>query len=468
MIPGNAQCPDPMMTRSDFSPHARSKHAAAWALSAGIACSAAVVALQSWSHDQAAVVLVALAHATALPWLLGARASARHLGLYALAISVPLCLEAGLERSVPALLTAFGSSLLGVCLYGVARKADDVLAAMTSLGRLRDDLKEGLRRAEDELLRLRVEARTRSEQRRELETMVESMAGELGVLKRKADSLSLVLQRVMPYEQETGLLTAAKFESVLRREWARMQRQEQPVGLVLLSLDHFDRYYETTGRVAAEAALRRIAELLRRAGQRPGDVAARLAPDKFALLFPEADHRHGDRVATKLCTRIRQLGLANADSPSGLLTMSCGVASMIPHGHSAAADLQQRADAALYEARFQGGDRCVRFRTMPSLRLDRWNIDQEGLLTADGLVRKLALLGYRGQPRTLQPGETVRERRLPADTVEAVVDGQVKISLDGESRVLRAGDCLFVPKGQVASLEVVSPTPAVCMEATPG
>ena len=111
---------------------------------------------------------------------------------------------------------------------------------------------------------------------------------------------------------ETGLLTAEKFANVMNREWARMRRQELPLSLMLVSIDRFEDFQPRHSRLAYEAALRKLSDVLRNAGKRPGDVAARLGPGAFALLFPETDHNHVNRLADAVRARIRQLGvLAN-------------------------------------------------------------------------------------------------------------------------------------------------------------
>ena len=57
------------------------------------------------------------------------------------------------------------------------------------------------------------------------------------------------------------------------------------------------------------------------------------------------------------------------------------------------------------------------------------------------------------------------DRRVPVDMVDAIVKGQLCVSLEGESTVLNPGDCLFIPKGIVTSMEVVGNKPVVCLEA---
>lgn len=51
------------------------------------------------------------------------------------------------------------------------------------------------------------------------------------------------------------------------------------------------------------------------------------------------------------------------------------------------------------------------------------------------------------------------------ERVDAVVTGVVKITLDGESAILTAGDIVYVPRGAVRRVEVVGSSPAHCLNA---
>ncbi len=318
----------------------------------------------------------------------------------------------------------------------------------------------------DEVQRLRLETRAAGETRESLAGELTNATQELAVLRSKAGALSNVLQRINPYDTETGLLTAEKFQNVMTREWARMRRQELPLSLLLVSVDRFDEFRNAQTRLVGEAGLRRISDVLRGAGNRPGDVAARLAPGTFALLFPETEHKHVSRLAETLRTRVRPLGLAVGDKePGKTLTATVGMATVIPNNDITPETLRERVEAALYEAQFQGGDRSVRYRTLDSIRVEHWDPEQEGLLTADGVRHKLAVLGYDSTPKTYKPGEQAPSRRVPVDSVEAVVEGQLKIILEGEARVLQPGDLLFIPKGLVTSVEVIGQCPVLCLEA---
>jgi diguanylate cyclase (GGDEF)-like protein len=321
--------------------------------------------------------------------------------------------------------------------------------------------------SEQEVKKLEIGVKTTNEKRMALEVELSSLSSNLMISEGKADALANALDRVTPYDAQTGLLNAKKYANVLEREWARMLRQEQPVTVVHMKIDNFDDYKENYGNIAYEAAIRRIADLTRCIGTRPGDVVARLEENKFALLFPEADNKNGEILAGVLREKIRRLNMPNHSSPMhSSVTASFGVATVIPNSDLTIEEVAKRADSGLYEAQFQGGDKVVRYRVMNSIKLERWNRDQEGELTPDGLIRKLSVWGYDTHPRTYNPGEYAADKRIQLDTIDAIIQGQLKVSLEGESQILNPGDCLFIPKGLVTSAEVIGDKPVICLEGT--
>ena len=361
-------------------------------------------------------------------------------------------------------------SLLFMAVISIVAKYIELLATSLQETKSERDKYFGIaERSEQELKRLQVGYKTNNEKRLELERELHEASSNLVITEGKADALAAALQRVTPYDTETGLLNAKKYQNVVDREWARMLRQELPITVIHASIDNFDDYKEAYGKIAYETAIRRISELMRKTGTRPGDVVARLDSNKFALLLPEADHKNGETLADVLRQQIRRLKMPNMNSTMhSAVTASFGVATVIPTSDLTTAVFASRADDALYEAQFQGGDKVVRFRTMNNIKLEHWDRAIEGDLTPDGLVRKLAVLGYDSQKKTFRPGESFPDMKIQIDTIDAVVQGKLKVSLEGESRILSPGDCLFIPKGHVTSVEVVGDKPVICLEGTRG
>ncbi len=414
---------------------------------------------------QASLPFLVIVTVSLLRGLSGAASIRAHL-LFLAGACVPLLLATARSADIRHLPAAAFVVLCALGAAGMARALGRHAASSRGERALRREAEATAESLAERVQRLQIEARGAGEARERLREELKAVTLELGVLRSKTGALSSVLERINPCDLETGLLTVDKFAGVLNREWARMQRQESPLSLLLFSVDGFDEFRDWHGQAACEAALKRLGDLFRTAGQRPGDVAARLGPNLFALLFPETEYKHVGRLADGVRARVRQLGIAAAPSSRHkVLTVTAGMATVIPNNDIEPAVLRERVEAALYEAQFQGGDRCVRYRTFESIRVEHWDPASDGTLTEDKLRHKLSILGYEAEPRTYRPGEAQPSRRMPVDRVEAIVDGRLKFALEGEARVLQAGDFLFIPKGLVSSVEVVGQRPVRALQA---
>lgn len=102
---------------------------------------------------------------------------------------------------------------------------------------------------------------------------------------------------------------------------------------------------------------------------------------------------------------------------------------------------------------------------MREMRIDRWDVRRDGPLTQAALTQKIEALGYDVARRSYPPGTIVVAPGEPRHRLQAVAAGLVKITLNGESAILAAGDLVFVPPGAVRRVEVVGGAPAQCLEA---
>jgi len=101
---------------------------------------------------------------------------------------------------------------------------------------------------------------------------------------------------------------------------------------------------------------------------------------------------------------------------------------------------------------------------MRLIRIERWDVRRDGPLSQTALEQKVRALGYEPTLRTYPAGAIAAAQAGATESVEAVVSGLVKITLDGESAILTAGDIIFVPRGCARRLEVVGTSPAYCLE----
>jgi diguanylate cyclase (GGDEF)-like protein len=156
------------------------------------------------------------------------------------------------------------------------------------------------------------------------------------------------LSQMASTDELTRLANRRRFTESLRMEMARMRRSEAPLSLIMADADHLKAINDAHGHPAGDAAIRHVAEAIRKGG-RETDMAARLGGEEFALLLPGTDAVG----AVKAAERIRK-ALASTSIPTvGTVTVSMGVATA-PEDAAAEEELVRVADARLYAAKARG------------------------------------------------------------------------------------------------------------------
>ncbi|MEM9538037.1 MAG: diguanylate cyclase [Cyanobacteria bacterium P01_E01_bin.42] len=155
----------------------------------------------------------------------------------------------------------------------------------------------------------------------------------------------------------TNLFNRRYLEACLEREVRRALSSQQPLGIMMLDLDHFKRFNDTFGHEAGDAVLREMGLFVAK-HVRGSDIACRYGGEEFTLILPEASLEASVTRAEQIRDGIKHLNIQHRGQSLGPVTLSIGVAAFPEHGLSAEAVIQA-ADAALYEAKNSGRDRVV-------------------------------------------------------------------------------------------------------------
>ncbi|GLQ45453.1 hypothetical protein GCM10007862_05040 [Dyella lipolytica] len=155
----------------------------------------------------------------------------------------------------------------------------------------------------------------------------------------------------------TGVPNRRAFDAAMEREWRIAQRTQRAIALLLIDVDMFKLFNDRYGHPAGDACLREVATVLRQAVQRPADLLARYGGEEFALILPDTPLAGAYEVAARLCASVRHINLQHGDSPLGRVTVSIGVASIVPTIDTTPQKLVASADRALYEAKRNGRNR---------------------------------------------------------------------------------------------------------------
>ncbi|MBD2293688.1 diguanylate cyclase [Anabaena sphaerica FACHB-251] len=153
------------------------------------------------------------------------------------------------------------------------------------------------------------------------------------------------------------------FNNRLKSEWQRLAREKQPLSLILFDIDAFKRYNDYYGHLAGDDCLLNIAQAVYKFIRhedmsRPVDLVARYGGEEFVILLPNTDLVGAIKVASRIQKVIHNLGVPHTDSNvRDIVTVSLGVASLIPTLEVQPDTLVACADKALYDAKQQGRDR---------------------------------------------------------------------------------------------------------------
>ena len=198
------------------------------------------------------------------------------------------------------------------------------------------------------------------------ESLLNLTGDQVRLARTVADSLALALSNLRLRERLqhqsirdplTGLFNRRYLEETLEREINRADRDRQPLGVMMLDIDHFKQCNDTFGHQAGDRLLRELGGVIA-SHARGADIACRYGGEEFIVILPGASLAVTEKRAERVCEAVRQIYVANGPQLSGLLTISVGVAVYPEHG-TAADDLVRAADAALYQAKRAGRDRVA-------------------------------------------------------------------------------------------------------------
>jgi diguanylate cyclase (GGDEF)-like protein len=172
------------------------------------------------------------------------------------------------------------------------------------------------------------------------------------------EELASQLKKLSCVDSLTNLPNRGGFDEDFEMALVSAQQQTAALSLILCDIDSFEQYNDAHGPMHGDVCLRSIASQLDTVAKRQGAWAARIGGEEFAVVLPKADADAAVRLAEELRNAIERLGIVHSKSPvSSFVTASFGTASVIPADGSTGADLLQRAQEALREAKRTGHNR---------------------------------------------------------------------------------------------------------------
>ncbi len=167
------------------------------------------------------------------------------------------------------------------------------------------------------------------------------------------------LVRLAQHDPLTSLYNRRRFEDDLARFFHAAERTPSQAALLFFDLDEFKYINDTFGHRAGDTVLNRMAIEIRTL-IRSDETLFRLGGDEFAVLMPHASLDDAQHLAERVVQRISQTPLCLHEQ-TVRLTTSLGIAHFPTHADNAE-DLVAHADAAMYQAKHTGKNRCTVYR----------------------------------------------------------------------------------------------------------
>lgn len=198
---------------------------------------------------------------------------------------------------------------------------------------------------------------------RELEEEIIKRIHTEGKLKEEIDRAEALADKLITISSKdglTGINNRRRFDEYLENEWNRSARSNSPLSLILCDIDSYKAYNDTYGHLAGDDCLKRIAHVLEHYARRAGDMAARYGGEEFVILLPDTVSEQAALIAEQIRIAVEDLRVLHKSSKvSEYVTVSLGVATIVPARDKKPELLINLADEALYEAKNNGRNRIV-------------------------------------------------------------------------------------------------------------
>lgn len=153
----------------------------------------------------------------------------------------------------------------------------------------------------------------------------------------------------------TGIPNRRKFNEYLLFYCDISNREKAPISMIMMDIDHFKSYNDRYGHQEGDTCLIRIAKALAEVPVDKTDFVARFGGEEFACILPNKSKEEALEIAEKLRLAVVNLKIPHETSlVEPIVTISLGVATVIPSGDPICKNLVRTADEALYRSKESG------------------------------------------------------------------------------------------------------------------
>jgi diguanylate cyclase len=165
-----------------------------------------------------------------------------------------------------------------------------------------------------------------------------------------------LLNRLSYMDGLTGIGNRRHFDEILNKEWSRLASSNSPLTLLMFDIDYFKKYNDTYGHLAGDQCLQTITSAIKNlVANNPYNTFCRYGGEEFALILSKTRLDRGIAIAELVQRKVQSLKIEHSSSEiSDIVTISIGIASVIPSLEKQPKDLIHLADTSLYTSKLNG------------------------------------------------------------------------------------------------------------------
>jgi len=191
--------------------------------------------------------------------------------------------------------------------------------------------------------------------------LIQQLANQVAIaiqqshLYQQLQTANQALEKIAITDPLTRIVNRRGFDQYLQREWQRMLREQSPISLIICDIDYFKNYNDTYGHPAGDRCLFQVAGAMRCRVKRPADIVARYGGEEFVIILPNTDVEGASQIVEDIRRELMTLNIPHQNSlVADYVTLSFGIATIIPQSDQSPQILVDKADRALYQAKENG------------------------------------------------------------------------------------------------------------------
>lgn len=188
--------------------------------------------------------------------------------------------------------------------------------------------------------------------------LIEKQADELRIRLEELENLKAendILENISMEDCLTSIYNRRGLERFSQMHWKNCERYKLDYSIILIDIDRFKNYNDNYGHLNGDSVLKDVASVIKNSVSRVEDVVGRYGGEEFLVVMPNVDSEAAISIANRIKDGIANLNISHEYNDSkGKLTVSMGIASVVPNENNSLQELLEKSDELLYKAKSNG------------------------------------------------------------------------------------------------------------------